>query len=88
MNITLEPTPELYDAPINGVKVPVRIWVGYTSAGIPIEAYVLTITPDNKLDAERLAAEMPPFMVPSRHLFKVDLGSENTDPTTTKGTDA
>jgi len=88
MNITLEPTPELYDAPINGVKVPVRIWVGYTSAGIPIEAYVLTITPDSALDAKRLEAELPPFMVPSRHLFKIDLGSENTDPTTTKGTDA
>lgn len=76
MKIVLEPTPELYQAPVNGVHVPVRIWRGRTLGGTPIEAYVLSITPDNEADSERLQAELPPFMVHSRDLYDIDTRSE------------
>ena len=71
MKIYLEPTPELYLAPINGVDVPVRIWRGATNSGLPIEAYVLSITPDNDDDSPLLKAELPAFMKPSRQTFKI-----------------
>lgn len=76
MKIVVAPTLEIWDAPINGVKVPVRIWVGYTEGGIAIEAYVLSITPDAVADSPRLNAEMPGFMRPSRETFVIDTGGE------------
>ena len=41
MKTVLEPTPEVWDAPINGVKVPVRVWRGATEGGVAIEAHKL-----------------------------------------------
>jgi len=76
MKATIEPTPELYDAPINGVKVPVRIWKGTTTGGVPIEAYVLSITPDHEHDIAAFKAELPPFMQPSRETYTIDTRSE------------
>lgn len=72
MNITIEPTPEKYDAPINGVMVPVRIWKGRTEGGVEIEAYVLSITPNTPHDVARLKDELPPFMKPSRDTYTID----------------
>lgn len=73
MKATLEPTSELYEAPINGVRVPVRIWKGLTEGGVRIEAYVLSITPDNSEDSNRLRDELPDFMVPSRQMYNIDM---------------
>jgi len=78
MTVTLEPTPEMWLAPINGTRVPLRVWRGTTSGGLAIEAHVLAITPANK-DAsatEALRAELPPFMVRARDLYAIDLTSE------------
>lgn len=79
MKATIEPTPELYDAPINGVKVPVRIWKGTTEGGVAIEAYVLSITPDNDADAPRLKVELPAFVRPSRETFTIDTSERSAD---------
>jgi len=43
--ITIEPTDENFDVPVNGTKVPTRIWFGFTDSGIRIEAYVVSIVP-------------------------------------------
>lgn len=64
----------MYDAPINGVLVPVRIWSGTTAGGVPIEAYVLAITPNEETDVARLKAELPPFMSPAREKYTIDVG--------------
>lgn len=72
MNITIEPTPEMYAAPIDGKVIPVRIWTGHTDGGIPVEAYVLSITPNDVADVDRLRASLPFFMVPSRKLYAID----------------
>lgn len=76
MKATVEPTPDLYDAPINGVMVPVRIWRGRTEGGVPIEAYVLTITPEHAADAATLQAELPGYMRPTREMYRIDTRSE------------
>jgi len=73
MEMHIEPTPELYEAPINGVMVPVRIWHGFTSGGVAIEAYVLSITPVDHADSVALKAELPSFMRPSRDMFHIDV---------------
>ncbi len=74
MKITIEPTAEVFEAPINGVKVPVRVWSGRTESGLEIEAYVLSIVPKDELDHLRMKAELPEFMRPSREVFTIDLG--------------
>jgi len=71
MRIEIEPTPELYDAPINGVTVPVRIWRGFTDNGAAIEAYVLSITPNSEEDQVKLKAGLPFFMAPSRNMYQI-----------------
>jgi hypothetical protein len=76
MKAIIEPTPEMYEAPINGVLVPVRIWKGHTERGVPIEAYVLSITPDNERDLPTLRSELPNFMRPSRETYTIDTRSE------------
>lgn len=73
--ITMEPTAEMFEAPINGVKVPVRIWAGVTSGGVKVEAYVLSITPNDDADAAKMKAELPGFMVPSRAVYSIDTRS-------------
>jgi hypothetical protein len=72
MKIEIEPTPELYEAPINDVLVPVRIWRGRTSGGVAIEAYILSVTPNDPADSDRLRSELPPFMGRSRDTYKID----------------
>lgn len=72
MKATIVPTRELYNAPINGVKVPVRIWRGFTEGGVAIEAYVLSITPDEPEEHARLQTELPDFMRPSREMYSID----------------
>ena len=76
MKVVLEPTPELYQAPINGAHVPVRIWRGRTLSGTPIKACVLSIIANDEGDADRLQAELPLFMVRSRDLYDIDARSE------------
>jgi hypothetical protein len=71
MHIKIEPTPELYNGPINGVEIPLRIWKGRTEGGVEIEAYVLAITPNNAQDWERLRVELPEFMVRARQAFAI-----------------
>jgi len=72
MNITVEPTPEVFHAVINGVEIPLRIWKGKTDGGIAIEAYVLSITPNNSADHEALGEALP-FKRKSRDVFHIDL---------------
>jgi len=73
MKITIEPTREQFDAPINGAIIPLRVWFGRTEGGIPIEAFILSITPNDPAQGLALRAELPPFMRPSRETFTVDL---------------
>lgn len=80
MRIDIEPTPELYDAPVNGVTVPVRIWRGHTDNGASVEAYVLAVTPDTADDQAKLKAALPSFMVPARQMYQIaDHGQEAAD---------
>ena len=76
MKIVAEPTPEIFEAPINGVKVPVRIWRGRTEKGVELEVLVLSIIPENDFDHARLKEELPPYMRPSRESFHIDLPAE------------
>lgn len=71
MKITITPTRELYDVPINGQAVPTRIWSGVTEGGVVVEAYVISIVPVQASDTERLRAELPDFMVRSRQMYRV-----------------
>ena len=71
LRIDIEPTPELYAAPINGVNVPVRIWRGFTNNGAKIEAYVLSITPDTDEDQDKLNQALPLFMVRSNRMYQI-----------------
>jgi hypothetical protein len=80
MKVTIEPTPELYQAPINGVKVPVRVWRGVDDRGNPMDVYVLSIVPDDGVDLEQFRAGLPDFMVPSRQLYEIDLSIDATKP--------
>lgn len=61
----------MWGAPINGQIIPVRIWVGMTEGGVPIEAYVLSIVPIDGEHTERLAMEIPDFMVKSRQAYQI-----------------
>ena len=70
-SMTIEPTDERYEAPIDGKLIPVRIWRGKTEGGIPLEAYVLSVTPQFDEDAERLGTELG--LRPTRETYKVDL---------------
>lgn len=72
MYLTIEPTEEMYNAPINGQLIPIRIWHGYTEGGIAVEAYVLAIGPDSPLDATRFGAELPAFMKRSHEMYDID----------------
>jgi hypothetical protein len=76
MRIDIEPTPEMYDAPINGQKIPVRIWRGFSDNGVALEAYVLSITPDQDDDTQKLRDSLPFFMVPSRVMYRIDATDE------------
>jgi hypothetical protein len=78
MQITIEPTEEKYLAPVNGVQVPTRIWLGVTEGGINIEAYVLSIVPLNEFDAADFKAECQAdeCLKPSRELYAIDTRSE------------
>ena len=73
MKVTASPTEEKFDAPINGVFVPTRIWIGKTEGGVEIELYVLSIVPKNDADSEKLKEEIPSFMKPSRETFTINL---------------
>lgn len=71
MWVKLEPTPEIFEAVVNGATVPLRIWAGQTGGGVPIEAYILSITPNDPADSPTLKAELPLFMGPSRQAFAI-----------------
>jgi hypothetical protein len=71
MMITLEPTEEMYSAPIDGVEVKVRIWRGRSANGVAIEAYVLAITPVDPSDQALLQSQLPPFMRPARQVYQI-----------------
>jgi len=57
MKIIVEPTEEKFDAPINGVTVPTRIWHGVTDKGTEVEAYILSIVPVHDADCDKLFEE-------------------------------
>lgn len=73
MRIIIDVTAELFQAVVNGATIPLRVWTGHTERGIPVDAYVLAITPGNAEDHQRLRAEMPSFMRPARDAFTIDL---------------
>lgn len=68
MKVIIEPTPELWPAPVNGVEVPCRIWKGCTDKGTKVELYVLSIVPEEDVSLEE---EVPEFMRPSREVFTI-----------------
>lgn len=71
MKITIEPTPEIYEAPVNGVNVPVRIWRGVTEDGVHLEAYVLAVTPNENEDLEKFRQGLPQFMVRASQMYQI-----------------
>jgi hypothetical protein len=79
MKIVAEPTPEIYEAPINGVLVPVRVWRGLTEGGVELEVLVLSIIPKNDEEHVRLKEELPTYKAPSRDVFHVDLSPEASE---------
>lgn len=76
MFATLVPTPELFEVPVNGVKLPTRIWYGKTRGGIDIEAYVFAIVPVKDGDYDALGAELPDFMVRTRDVVTINFPKE------------
>ncbi len=68
--IMMEPTEEMYDAPINGQKIPVRIWIGKTDKGTEVEVLVLSIIPEAE-DLEQFKTELPDFMKLSRKTYAI-----------------
>ncbi len=68
-SITIHPTEEMYEMPINGVKLPVRIWTGKTAGGIEIEAYVASITPNKDEEDKALQEELG--LRRSRHVYQI-----------------
>lgn len=59
MKVTLEPTDEFYvgeDFSVDG-RVMLRKWSGMTDAGVPIHAYVATISPQTHDEADLAAFE-------------------------------
>ena len=79
MKLTIEPTLEIYDAPINGVKVPVRIWQGVSEGGVAVEVYVLSVTPKRAEDLAALRREVPEFMRLSRETYRIDVEPKEND---------
>jgi len=67
MKITIEPTDELYESPIDG-KPMCRIWKGTTDKGTAIKAYVFSIVPADR--GKTLEFEIPQFMKRSRVKFR------------------
>lgn len=76
MRVIAEPTPEMDELSINGVKVPVRIWRGTTYGGIELEILVLSFMSVNSADHARLQAEQPSYIKPSRDTFKIAFPDE------------
>ena len=70
-SITVKPTQEIWNATINGTVIPLRVWEGVTSGGLAIDAYVLSIVPDD--DTGQLSKELPSFMVKSREMFTIEV---------------
>jgi len=73
MKIIIEATPEMFDAPINGQSIPMRVWKGKTEQGVEIEAYVLSIVTVDHNDHGKLLCEADDFMVPTRDQYEIDL---------------
>lgn len=73
MNITIEPTEEISEVVINGVKVPTRVWKGATEKGVTLEAFVLCIVPVVHAEVEALKAELPAYMKPARDTFAIEV---------------
>ncbi len=72
MLITMQPTEEMYDAPINGQDVPVRIWIGMTDKNTKVEVLVLSVIATGDNDAyEQFKTELPDYMVPNRRLYAI-----------------
>lgn len=78
-SVTVSPTRELYEAPINGQLVPCRVWKGFTAGGVAIEAYVISIVPLHEHDHERMKAELPDIMKPSREVYDIDVSARKLD---------
>jgi hypothetical protein len=72
MKATMEPTPEIWVAIFNGVRIPLRIWKGTTPGGVMIEAHVLAIMPVNGEQQESLKSEMPAYMYPFSNNYDLE----------------
>lgn len=70
-NITIEPTEEMYDAPINDVIIPVRVWKGRAPDGTAIHAYVLSFGVEYEIDDAALKAQLPSFMKRTRQVYAI-----------------
>lgn len=64
MDVMLSSTSKLVEVEVAGVRVPARVWEGYTAAGIPVVALVTRIAAERAADLaefERdLAEQRPP----------------------------
>lgn len=70
MKVTVEPTSTVVNITINGVEVPLRIYVGSTDSGTPVELFTFSIVPA-ATHADRFASEIPPFMKRTREVAKI-----------------
>jgi hypothetical protein len=79
MKVSIEPTEEIWEAPVNGVRVPLRVYRGKTEGGVPCDVYVLSIVPDEGHRAAFMV-ERPEYMRPSRNALQVDLDPQSKAP--------
>ena len=79
MELTLRPTDEWYDAPVNGVMVRTRIWVGITNGGIPVETYILATIPRKAQDRDKFARQWAAAgLVKARDVNTINYQKEKT----------
>ena len=60
MRLTLESTSLIVDFTQNGQTIPVRVWRGYSDAGIEVAAFIATVSPQTHEAAahEQFKAEL------------------------------
>lgn len=73
MIVTLHSTTKLVELKATGGRVPVRIWEGKTSSGVPVQAYVTLISALATDDLTQFEAELKEQAPPSPEVAAIPL---------------
>lgn len=65
MTVTLESTTKLVDLVVNGVRVPARVWEGFTANGVPCHAFITRIGVANDADHAEFVRDLAEQRAPS-----------------------